>query len=193
MFLPVSTFQELAAERNQTFLELRYDIHDKPYDEVMLSLAQAILPALERPHKLSRLYLDHVVLAVREHLAATYGAFAGNPRRDQQGLTNRQVRSALEYIEAHVADDVSLADIARACGVSVSSLTRGFRVALDASPHQWVLTRRIALAQRLMSAAKTPLSEIAVLSGFSDQSHLARVFLRHVGASPGFWRRSVQR
>jgi AraC family transcriptional regulator len=193
MFFPVSTFKELAAERNQSFLELRCDVRDKPYDEVMQSLGRAILPALARPHELSRLYLDHVFLAVREHLAATYGAFVGNPRRDQRGLTNRQIRSALEYIEAHVADDVSLADIARASGASVSSLTRGFRVALNVSPHQWVLSRRIALAQRLMSAGKTPLSEIAFLCGFADQSHLARVFLRHVGASPGLWRRSVRR
>jgi AraC-like DNA-binding protein len=193
MFLPVSTFQQLAAERNQTFLELRFDVRDKPYDEVMQSLTRAILPALARPRGLSRLYLDHVFLAVREHLAATYGAFAGNPRRDRRGLTNRQIRSAQEYIEAHVGDDISLAGIARASGVSISSLTRGFRAALNVSPHQWVLSRRIALAQRLISAGKTPLSEIAVLCGFADQSHLARVFLRHVGASPGVWRRSVQR
>ena len=192
MFFPVSTFQELAAERNQSFLDLRFDIRDRPYDEVMQSLGRAILPALARPHEFSGLYLDHVFLAVREHLAATYGAFVGNTRRDQRGLTNRQIRSALEYIEAHVADDVSLADIARASGASVSSLTRGFRVALNVSPHQWVLSRRIALAQRLMSAGKTPLSEIAFLCGFADQSHLARVFLRHVGASPGLWRRSVR-
>jgi AraC family transcriptional regulator len=193
MFLPVSAFQELAAERNQSFLELRFDVRDKPYDEVMQSLGRAILPALARPHKVSRLYLDHVFLAVREHLAATYGAFVGNPKRDQIGLTNRQIRMALEYIEAHLADDISLADIAGACGVSVSSMTRGFRAALDVSPHQWALTRRIALAQRLMSVGRTPLSEIAVLCGFADQSHLARVFLRHVGESPGFWRRSIQR
>jgi AraC family transcriptional regulator len=193
MFLPVSTFQELAAERNQRFLELRWDVRDKPYDAVMQSLGRAILPAFARPHELSRLYLEHVFLAVREHLASTYGEFAGNTRRDQRGLTNRQIRSALEYIETHVADNLSLADIAGAAGVSVSSLTRGFRTALDVAPHRWVLNRRIASAQRLMSTGKTPLSEIAVLCGFADQSHLARVFLRHVGESPGLWKRSVQR
>jgi AraC-like DNA-binding protein len=208
MFLPVSVFQELAAERNQRFLELRWDVRDKPCDEVMQSLGRAILPALARPHELSRLYLDHVFLAVRDHLACTYGEFAGNPGRDRRGLTSRQLRCALEYIEAHVAeasvaeasvaeasvaDDIGLADIAGATGVSVSSLTRGFRAALDVSPHRWVLSRKIALAQRLMSAGKAPLSEIAILCGFADQSHFARVFLRHVGAPPGLWRRSVQR
>ena len=193
MFLPVSTFQELAAERNQSFLDLRFDIRDRPYDQVMESLGRAILPALARPHELSRLYLDHVFLAVREHLAATYGVFVGNPRRDQQGLTTRQIRIALEYIESHVADDISLADIAGASGASVSSLTRGFRTVLEVSPHRWVLNRRIALAQRLMSTGKTSLSEIAVLCGFTDQSHMTRVFLRNVGTSPGLWIRSVQR
>ena len=76
---------------------------------------------------------------------------------------------------------------------TVSSLTRGFKASLGVSPHNWLLNRRIALAQRLIYDGDTPLSEVAASCGFSDQSHLTRVFIRKVGSSPGAWRRYTQR
>jgi AraC-like DNA-binding protein len=193
VFLPVSSFRDFAAERGQNFLEYRYNAEEICYDAVMLHLAQAILPVLERPHEVSNLYLDSLFLAVRDHIAATYGAFSTKATLNQQGLTGRQLRRVLEYIEANLSDDISLAEISNACGASISSLARGFKTALGISPHRWVLSRRIALAQRLMYDGTKPLSEVAVLCGFADQSHLARVFMRRIGTSPTSWRRSVQR
>jgi transcriptional regulator GlxA family with amidase domain len=113
--------------------------------------------------------------------------------RREWGLTARQLRHALEYIEANLSEDVSLADIADACAASVSSLARGFKTTLGVSPHRWVLNRRIALAQRMMYEGAVPLSEVAASCGFADQSHLTRVFMRHVGSSPATWRRKAQR
>ncbi len=104
-----------------------------------------------------------------------------------------QLRHALEYIEANLSQDVSLADVANASATSVSSLTRGFKTALGISPHSWVLNRRIALAQRLIYKGATPLNEVAISCGFADQSHLTRVFVRSVGSSPAVWRRNAQR
>jgi len=193
VFLPLGSLRDFAAERGQTFAELQYSVEDILYDEVMLRLAQAVLPALDRPHEVSRLYLDHLFLTVRDHIVTTYGVFSANTRVEQRGLSSRQLRRALEYIEANLGKDVSLADMANACAASISSLTRGFKVALNVSPHQWVLGRRIALAQRLMSDGNKPLSEIAVACGFADQSHLARVFTHRIGTSPALWRRSIFR
>jgi len=193
IFLPLSGFRDFAAERGQTFLELPFNVQDVHYDIVMQHLAQAILPALERSHEISKLYLDHIFLAARDHLAATYGAFSGVKVFALQSLTSRQLRNALDYIEANLTEDLSLAGISKACAASISSLTRGFKTAVGVSPHQWVLRRRIAFAQRLMYDSNKTLSDIAVSCGFADQSHLARVFVRHIGTSTAAWRRSIQR
>ena len=193
VYMPFSSFRDFAAERGNSFLELRYDVEEVRYDAVMLHLMQAIVPVLERPHEVSTLFLDSLFLAVRDHIAATYGTFSAKTTRNGWGLTARQLRHALEYIEANLAGDVSLADIAGACAASISSLARGFKTALGVSPHRWVLNRRIALAQRLMYEGATPLSEVAVCCGFADQSHLTRVFMRHVGSSPTTWRRKARR
>ena len=191
--LPFSSFRDFAAERGSSFLELRYDVVEIRYDAVMMHLMQAIVPVLERPREVSSLYLDSLFLAVRDHIAATYGNFGATNAWNERGLTNRQLRHALEYIEANLNEDIGLAGISKACAASISALTRGFKAALRVSPHRWVLSRRIALAQRLMYDGSRPLSEVAASTGFADQSHLTRVFMRHIGTSPGAWRRSIQR
>jgi transcriptional regulator GlxA family with amidase domain len=187
------SFRDFAAERRSSFLDFRYDLEEPRYDAVMLHLMQAMLPALERPHEVSSLYLDSIFLAVRDHIAEAYGDFTTMATSDRLGLTARQLRHALEYIEANLSQDVSLTDVANASATSVSSLTRGFKTALGISPHRWVLNRRIALAQRLIYKGATPLNEVAISCGFADQSHLTRVFVRSVGSSPAVWRRNAQR
>jgi AraC family transcriptional regulator len=193
VFLPISSFRDFAAERRSSFLDFRYDLQDPSYDAVVLHLMQAMLPALERPREVSALYLDSIFLAVRDHIAEAYGGFATRATSNRLGLTPRQLRHALEYIEANLSQDVSLAEVSKASATSVSSLTRGFKTALGISPHRWVLNRRIALAQRLIYESAIPLNEVAASCGFADQSHLTRVFVRSVGSSPAVWRRIAQR
>jgi AraC-like DNA-binding protein len=193
VFLPIDSFRDFAAERRSDFLDFRYEIQQTRYDTVMLHIMQAMLPTLERPHEVSALYLDSMSLAVRDHIAETYGHFTTRVTRNRSGLTARQLRHALEYIEANLSQDIRLADVAGASATSVSSLTRGFKTALGVSPHRWVLNRRIALAQRLIYESATPLNEVAISCGFADQSHLTRVFVRSVGSSPAVWRRNAQR
>jgi AraC-like DNA-binding protein len=193
IYLPLASFCEFAAERNCDFVGLRFNIEHILYDCVMLHLAQAILPALERPHEVSALYLESLFLAVRDHLGATYGTLSTRTTRNERGLTGRQIRQVLEFIEANLNEDISLADIAIVCASSISSLARGFKAVLGVSPHQWVLNRRVALAQRLIYEGTTPLSEVAISCGFADQSHLTRVFMRRVGSSPATWRRNARR
>jgi AraC-like DNA-binding protein len=193
IYLPLSEFRDFAVERSSSFLELRYDAEDVRYDAVMLHLMQAILPVLERPNEVSTLYLDSLFFAVRDHIATAYGNFSKEIPRGESGLTARQLRHALEFIEVNLSEDVSLASIADACAASVSSLARGFKTSLGVSLHRWVQNRRIALAQRLIYENATPLSTVAACCGFADQSHLTRVFMRHVGISPTAWRRKAQR
>lgn len=193
VYIPLSSFRDFAEERGNSFLDLRYDVEEVRYDAVMLHLMQAILPVLERPHEVNALFLDSLFLAVRDHIATTYGTFSTKTISKEWGLSARQFRHALEFIEANLGENLSLAQIADASAASVSSLVRGFKAALNASPHRWVLNRRIASAQRLIYEGATPLSTVAACCGFADQSHLTRVFTRHVGSSPTVWRRKARR
>jgi AraC-like DNA-binding protein len=81
-------------------------------------------------------------------------------------------------------------ELARLLGLSASHFCRAFKCTLGVSPRDYVLRRRIELAQGLMLTTSDPLSSIAVTCGMSDQSHFTRSFHRIVGVTPYAWRRT---
>ena len=81
--------------------------------------------------------------------------------------------------------------IAAELGLSVSHFSRAFRASTGLPPYRWLLHHRVRTAKRLMSARGLSLSEIAISSGFANQSHFTRVFSELAGISPGAWRRDA--
>ncbi len=158
-------------------------------DPVMARLGSVLLPAFQRPGQASALFIDHVTLAMLTHLCSSYaGARLGIPF-SKGGMTRLQANRAKEFLAAHCADDVSLVDAARACGLSRGHFTKAFRVSTGLTPHQWLQRHRIDMAKRRLRNPALSIADIAAACGFSDQSHLTRVFSRLVGDSPAAWRR----
>jgi AraC-like DNA-binding protein len=84
----------------------------------------------------------------------------------------------------------SLAELARAAGLSRYQLIRGFACELGLTPHSYIVQRRLELAKRLMRARRS-LAEVAMSAGFSDQSHLTRKFVRQYGVTPSRYREAT--
>ena len=91
---------------------------------------------------------------------------------------------ARDMIDDDPAAPLTLAELADACGLSHFQLLRAFAKATGLTPHAYLLQRRIQEARRLI-AIGTPLAEAAFASGFADQSHMTRLFVRNFGLSPG--------
>ncbi|OKO76031.1 AraC family transcriptional regulator [Bradyrhizobium sp. AS23.2] len=169
--------------------ELRYRPGVGIDDPTMRALVMSLMPAFEYPEQASRLFVEHVTLAVGVHVAKTYGGTLPVAAPSRGGLAAWQVKRAEETLAANLEGDVSLADLAHDCGLSASHFSRAFRQSTGLSPHQWLQRRRIQQAKRLLSDRKLSLSEIALSCGFADQSHFTRVFTDLAGISPGAWRR----
>jgi AraC-like DNA-binding protein len=132
----------------------------------------------------------------------TYSSTARNehspvPSRCEQPSTRRQstplpkwrLKRVVEYVDAHLENSVSLADLASCAGLTSMHFARQFRVATGIRPHEYLLRRRIARAQELLLTSNTALVEIAFCVGFQTQAHFTTVFKRFVGVTPGQWRR----
>ena len=91
----------------------------------------------------------------------------------------------------YVDQDLSMADLARVSGVGVSHFRALFGRSFGQPPHRYVIERRLARARVLIEADAAPLAEVALMAGFSHQSHLARWMRRLEGVTPGELRRKL--
>jgi AraC family transcriptional regulator len=158
-------------------------------DPVVANLGPCLLPAIERPEQVNTLFVDHVAMALHTHLAQRYGGMRIPRTSDSGSLTPWQLRLARDTINAHLDGGISLARMASDCGLSVSHFARAFTRSTGVPPHRWLMQRRVDRAKDLMRATSTPLAEVALACGFSDQCHFTRVFSRATGTTPTQWRR----
>jgi AraC-like DNA-binding protein len=99
-------------------------------------------------------------------------------------LSARDIRTVTEYIDAHLAEHLSLSELARIVSLSQYHFARSFREATGTTPHRFVTDRRVARAECLLRSSAMPISLVASACGFSDQSHLTRVFQQRLRATP---------
>lgn len=157
-------------------------------DPVIRALGEALLPALSQPEFASRLFIDHVLFALRAHVVQRYGAAPLDRAERRGGLATWQEQRAKAFIDAHVAETISLADIARECSLSVAQFARAFKRSTGVPPHQFLTERRVDRARGLLLHTQLPLADVAIRCGFADQSHFTKVFRRVIGVSPGGYR-----
>jgi transcriptional regulator GlxA family with amidase domain len=105
------------------------------------------------------------------------------------GLARWQVELALRLLLNDSGSGHSLKQIAAHCGLSRSHFEKAFKVSLGTPPHRWLMRQRIQQAGEKLEHTNDSVSSIAVNCGFTDQSHLTRVFGAIVGSSPAAWRR----
>jgi AraC family transcriptional regulator len=108
----------------------------------------------------------------------------------QGGLAPWQIARVKAHVEVHLESTLRMRDLAAIARLSTGHFCRSFTRSFGSAPFAYVAGRRLARAQELMLTTDDPLSQIALACGLCDQSHLTRLFRRHVGASPNAWRRS---
>ena len=156
-------------------------------DEVMYHLALALLPCLSQPADASRLFVDHLFQTIGVHLTTRYGGAKPLAMRQRGGLAPWQERRAKNLLLANLATDLTMRDL-----VTAAYFSRAFRLSTGVAPHRWMTEQRVTVAKHLLEQTVERLSDIALQAGFSDQSHLTRVFSKVTGVSPGQWRHSAR-
>jgi AraC family transcriptional regulator len=100
----------------------------------------------------------------------------------------RWLHAALELLHERYMEELSTADVAVAVGVHPVYLARTFRWHFGCTPGAFARFRRLERAAALLAGTGLPLADVALGSGFADQSHLTHCFARAFGVPPGKYR-----
>ena len=93
------------------------------------------------------------------------------------------VISAINYINSHFMDNITVGEMAIACNASISTLERHFMKTLNSSPAEYIKKKRLANAIKLLSMGCT-VSEASSKSGFPDYSNFIALFKKNYGITP---------
>lgn len=112
----------------------------------------------------------------------------------QAPRADRYDKADLSPVVERLADDLenppTLDELAALSGINRYSLVRQFGRRHGLPPMAWLMQLRLQRARERI-ASGSPLAEVATACGFSDQSHLTRLFTRQFGFTPGAWRKAT--
>ena len=161
-------------------------------DPLIVSIGSALLSeATAEPR--DRLYGESMAAALRAHLVRRYGAAHLAVPSPSSSMTTPQVQRVLDFIEAHLAQNLGLGEMAKVAGMSRTRFLAGFKRATGMSPHKYLIGRRVERAKVLLADPDLSLHEVAARLGYTEQTSFARVFRRITQITPGAYRTLYRR
>jgi AraC family transcriptional regulator len=183
------TYEQLASEMvpgGLVELAPRYNLSDPLISQLVLTIADEIEGG----------FLDQILAdALNTALAVQIMRLCGDPTavafEPSNGLSRERLKRVCDYIETHLDDHLTLADLAAVACFSPYHFSRSFKQAVGVGPQRYVMHRRVERAKALMRRSDQSLALIAQEVGFADQSHLTSVFRREIGVTPGHFRAAL--
>ncbi|WP_299044846.1 AraC family transcriptional regulator [uncultured Tateyamaria sp.] len=104
-------------------------------------------------------------------------------------LSQRDLKTITDFVEGNLESNIDLSMMASVLKQDVFRFSKAFKAATGASPHQFVIGRRLHRATEYLMTSDMPLSEVAYACGFSSQAHMTSTFTKQLGETPGGIRR----
>ena len=187
MFLNASFVSQTAAENgfspNVEFAE----IYTKQ-DPLIQNLGLALLETADHPDQLGSLFADSLIQTLTLHLLSNYTQTAPAPVVSSGGLSGYRLNRVVEFIDANLENDISLADLAAVADLSAFHFSRAFRKSTGKTPQQYVMQQRLERAKLLLARPDLPIVEVSLRSGFKNQSHFTSWFRKYTNFTPKLWR-----
>ncbi|AIQ53504.1 AraC family ligand binding domain-containing protein [Paenibacillus sp. FSL R7-0331] len=124
---------------------------------------------------------EELLLFLLEQLLQEYTEETGTT--DPAGEVTIEIKTVCRYIEEHYTDTITLGQLTELTGLSKYQLLRMFTKQTGISPYRYLETIRINQAKRLLEQGTLPM-EVALRTGFSDQSHFSNFFKKLIGLTP---------
>lgn len=153
------------------------------------ALFQEMLDEIERPAFASRLALDTLLQCFVVHLLRDCSTLRDNHRDVRHALAPHRLRQVLDFIEANLAADLRLSDLAAVACSSPYHFSRAFHITTGFSPYRYLILQRIERGKALLRDDSLALADAAKQSGFRSTRQFATMFKQVCGVSPARFRR----
>ena len=158
------------------------------FDPRIETIALSLLSELRSEGLGGRLYVESLANILGIHLLRQHSSVKQPSLPRSVGLDRATLRRVSTYIEEHLAEDLSLSELAAVAYLSPYHFARLFKASTGFATHQYVIGRRIERAKLLLSTTNWSLTAIAHAVGFAHESHLALHFKRLTGLLPSSYR-----
>ncbi len=167
------------------------ELHDllRAEDPILTWISDQMVQEVAEGGPGGRLCYDALALQASVHILRKYASVRFKMPSAQGRFRPAHARMIEDYIEHHIARNITLEELANICNCTPVQFARKFSVHYGVRPHAYVLGCKVARACQYLSKDRLALKEIALLCGFSDQSHLNRVFRRHMNLTPAEYRK----
>jgi len=177
LYLDTAALEQLTGERGWWFADALD--HDAPRARRVSRLLRQLWHAHEP------LAFDGLLLDLIDELRPS--ARVAQPVRNEGLLRFAPV---IEHLRAHMAQRVTLDELAAVAGLSPFHFLRQFKRAHHATPQQMLMALRLFEAKRLLAAAEAP-AQVAAAVGLTDQAHLTRAFANRYGVTPARYQQQL--
>jgi AraC family transcriptional regulator len=163
-------------------------------DKNICHVAMSLLHELNEANVVGRLYADSLAPGLAIQLVRRYSSLQ-DVHVGHGGMAPHKLRKAVALIDHHLSDEeegrVALRTVARAVRMSYFHFSRAFKQSMGMTATNYIAERRIERAKKMLEETELPISEIALRSGFSSQSHFTTAFRRLAGATPKAFRAAL--
>ena len=143
---------------------------------------------LEDGSPVGQIYGESLANALAVYLLNRYAVRRRAPTVYKRGLPGYRLRRVLDYIADHLAENLSLSELAAVAGMSPHYFSELFKQSTGRAPHNYVLLQRIKRAKQQLRDPKRSVIEAGFEAGFQNPSHFARIFRKLAGITPSRFR-----
>jgi AraC family transcriptional regulator len=159
-------------------------------DPVITTISDAIVGETKSSSIGGQIYAEALGIQLSVHLLRNYANIKYRESTNQARLSKRQHGKLIEFMKENLQHQVSIENLAEVTGVGVWTFCRRFKETYGTTPSAYLMEKRIERAKEMLRKSELPIKAVAAECGFSDQSHMTRVFRRKLGLTPGQIRQS---
>jgi AraC family transcriptional regulator len=134
---------------------------------------------------------ESICTGIAAYSLRRYGVFTPQVTTYRRGLSKERLRMVVDYVEANLAQDLSIRQLAGVVQMGAHYFRKLFQISTGMPVHAYVLDARIRRAKYLLQYTRQSITEIATAVGFNSPSHLTAAFRRSVRTTPAAYRAGV--